>query len=72
MCLVLAAVILVSARRRNYVTIVMNMVKPRVRDGSEDSDVRWTPTDDNDPSKRRCDGLGDPGLPRGLCDPRHE
>ena len=41
----------------------MNMMK--TRDRFEDSDVRWTPTDDNDPSKRRCDGLDDPGLPRG-------
>ena len=52
------------------VKIVMNTVK--TCDRSEDSDVRWTPTDDNNPSKRRCDGLADPGLPNGLCDPRHE
>ena len=36
------------------VTLVMNMMK--TRDRFEDSDVRWMPTDDNDPSKRRCDG----------------
>ena len=36
-------------------TLVMNMMKTRAR--FEDSDVRWIPTNDNDPSKRRCDGL---------------
>ena len=37
----------------------MNMMKKR--DRFEDNDVRWIPTDDIDPSKRRCDGLDDQG-----------
>ena len=46
-------------------TLVMNMMK--TRDRCEDSDVRWMPTGDIDPSKGRCDGLDDQGClaPRG-------
>ena len=45
----------------------MNMMK--TRDRFEDSDVRWIPTDDNDPSKRRCDGLDDQGCLVAVCRP---
>ena len=49
------------------VKIVMNMVK--TCDRSEDSDVRWMPTGDIDPSKGRCDGLDDQGCLVAVCRP---